>query len=275
MGRVLFVGDDPLNLEIQALLPAGWTHDLAPGGAAAVAAVRRRGYVAVVTSVATSLDEDLALVDELRRVRPGVATLLLAAEGSPEQVIAALRARVFACFVAPIAPGEVASMIVRAAEDDWWTGIEIVAAQPNWISLRADCRRLTAERLTRFLGEFRSADLGGGERDDLLLAIREILLNAAEHGCDFRADHVLQIWAVRTARAIFVYVHDPGPGFRPDDVPHAAVGNPPDDPLAHVERRAEAGLRPGGFGMLLARNIVDELIYGEHGNEVLLIKHLS
>ena len=39
--------------------------------------------------------------------------------------------------------------------------------------------------------------------------------------------------------------------------------------------RAEAGLRPGGFGMLIARQVVDEVAYNERGNEVLLIKHLS
>jgi hypothetical protein len=34
-------------------------------------------------------------------------------------------------------------------------------------------------------------------------------------------------------------------------------------------------LRPGGFGVLLARHLVDELIYGEKGNEVLLLKYLD
>ena len=39
--------------------------------------------------------------------------------------------------------------------------------------------------------------------------------------------------------------------------------------------RAETGLRPGGFGMLIVRQVVDEVAYNERGNEVLLIKHLS
>jgi hypothetical protein len=34
-------------------------------------------------------------------------------------------------------------------------------------------------------------------------------------------------------------------------------------------------LRPGGFGMLIAREIADELVYNERRNEVLMIKHLS
>jgi anti-sigma regulatory factor (Ser/Thr protein kinase) len=34
-------------------------------------------------------------------------------------------------------------------------------------------------------------------------------------------------------------------------------------------------LRPGGFGILLAKQVVDEMFYNEHRNEVLLIKHLA
>ena len=43
--------------------------------------------------------------------------------------------------------------------------------------------------------------------------------------------------------------------------------------MAHIELREAMGMRPGGFGILTARGIVDELIYSEVGNEVLLIKH--
>jgi anti-sigma regulatory factor (Ser/Thr protein kinase) len=50
--------------------------------------------------------------------------------------------------------------------------------------------------------------------------------------------------------------------------------NPPHDPLRHVHFREAQNLRPGGFGVLLARNSVDELIYNEQGNDVLLIKYV-
>ena len=33
-------------------------------------------------------------------------------------------------------------------------------------------------------------------------------------------------------------------------------------------------MRPGGFGILLSRAFVDELLYNEKGNEALLIKYL-
>jgi len=66
-------------------------------------------------------------------------------------------------------------------------------------------------------------------------------------------------------------------GKRRDEAPiaHAAIANPPGDPARHLEIRAEQGVRPGGFGILLTRNLVDELIYSEKGNEVLFIKYLK
>ena len=39
--------------------------------------------------------------------------------------------------------------------------------------------------------------------------------------------------------------------------------------------REEQGLRPGGWGILMAKALVDEVIYNEHGNDVLLVKYLD
>jgi anti-sigma regulatory factor (Ser/Thr protein kinase) len=74
---------------------------------------------------------------------------------------------------------------------------------------------------------------------------------------------------------VIYVIRDPGQGFSLDDVPHAAISNPPDEPLEHTEIRKNLGIRPGGFGILLTRNLVDDVIYSEKGNEVLLIKFLE
>ena len=75
--------------------------------------------------------------------------------------------------------------------------------------------------------------------------------------------------------AIVYHFRDPGPGFDRQDLPQAALSNPADDPLAHVQWRATHAMRPGGFGILLSKQLVDELVYNEAGNEVLLIKYME
>jgi hypothetical protein len=59
-----------------------------------------------------------------------------------------------------------------------------------------------------------------------------------------------------------------------ESIDHAAIGNPEGSPIRHAEVRAEQGKRPGGFGILLTRNLVDELLYSERGNEVIFVKYL-
>ncbi|HKZ31832.1 MAG TPA: ATP-binding protein [Vicinamibacteria bacterium] len=247
----------------------------ATGGAHALRLLRTVSYDVVVTSPKSAIAEDLALLEEMQRVRPSVKAIVLAQSATREEVIASLRVHAFACFTAPFNMSELAEMVRRAAQNpDWQDGLQVVSARPDWLSLRVDCRRLAADRLIRFLSEL-ARDLPEVTRDDLLAAFREIALNAMEHGAGFAPDQVIEVSAVRTQRAIVYYIKDPGPGFSLDDLPHAAVNDPPDDPLAHTEKRAELGLRPGGFGLLIARRVVDEFLHSEKANEVLLIKHTS
>jgi anti-sigma regulatory factor (Ser/Thr protein kinase) len=200
---------------------------------------------------------------------------VLAPAATPGAVIEAMREQVFACFSFPFETNAVLAMTIRAAEEvNWRGGIEVLSAHPDWITLRVTCQLLNAERLVRFMTELR-ADLPGAERDALLTAFREILLNAMEHGAGFDAEKVVEVAAVRTRRAIVYHFRDPGPGFKLDSLPHAAISNPPSDPLGHLEHRASQGLRSGGFGLLLTTRLVDEVIYNDKGNEVLLVKHTA
>ena len=80
---------------------------------------------------------------------------------------------------------------------------------------------------------------------------------------------------MKARRAIMCRVKDPGQGFSPEEVRHAANSRTPEDLFNHVTIREEQGMRPGGFGLLMARNLVDELIYNEQGNEVVLVKYLE
>jgi ActR/RegA family two-component response regulator/anti-sigma regulatory factor (Ser/Thr protein kinase) len=259
----------------RALAKCHCSFGFAAGDADALRQLRSRSFDVVVTNLETTIEEDLALLEEMRRIRPGVKAIVLARASTPENVIAALRARVFSCFIEPLNIDQIAEMASHAAaETDWREDIEVISAHRGWVSVRANCRLLTAERLIGFLRELRP-DVQGGDREDLMLAFREILLNAMEHGAGFRPGQVVEVAAVRTARTMVFYVRDAGAGFDPDSIPHSALTNPPNDPRAHLHLRLEQAMRFGGYGILMARKLVDELIYSEVGNEVLLIKHLD
>jgi len=101
-----------------------------------------------------------------------------------------------------------------------------------------------------------------------------MLLNAIEHGGKLNPEDWVKVARVRTQRTLVYYIQDPGEGFKRGELSHAASAES-DDPTAHVELRMDQGMRPGGFGILIASHMVDEVIYNEQGNEVILIKHLD
>jgi anti-sigma regulatory factor (Ser/Thr protein kinase) len=273
--RALLVAPDAETLTRLRAEPAlaGMEIERAGGRLDALRLLRTRDCDVVVTDPSTSVQEDLALAAEVRSMRRAVRVIVLAPAASQQDVIAALRADVYGCFSVPFDVTDLANLVAEAAAvDDWRHGIEVLSGLPHWISLRVSSRRVTAERLVRFMTEYRS-DLPDADRQNLMTAFREMLLNAMEHGAGFDPEKVIEVSAARTARAIVYYFRDPGPGFSPSNLAHAAVGHGDGNPIAHFDQRMAMGLRPGGFGILLVRNLVDELVYNERGNEVILVKY--
>ena len=278
MGRILVIGSFDDLVDALRREPEIQPHDLdtCEGALEALDRLQSRAVDVVVTDQATSLREDVALCKLLRERRPGVKVIALAPAVAPDEVIAALRAHVFACFTKPFGLREVVDMVRAALKaGEWRDGIEVISGAPHWLTLRVSCRLLTAERLVRFMSELQSGVVDDRERDLLLTAFREMLLNAMEHGGGFDPDQVIEVTAAKTARAIVYHFRDPGPGFDPAALAHATASSAPDAIVATARHRAETGLRPGGFGMLIVRQVVDEVAYNERGNEVLLVKHLS
>ncbi|MBK5296633.1 MAG: ATP-binding protein [Vicinamibacteria bacterium] len=277
MGRVLVIGSDEglaTTLRESAAL-RGHTVDACTSTLEALKEARLGPLDLVVTDAGTQVQEDMAMVAELDRLRPGVRTILLAPALTDSDVVTALRAQVFACFTAPVNPLEIADMAATALKtEDWRRGIEVVSGLPTWMTLRVACGLISADRITRFLTEWESA-LPEDQRDLLMTAFREMLLNAMEHGAGFDPGQVIEVTAARTDRAIIFHIRDPGNGFDRNAVSNAARANDPDSVMATMENREAAGLRAGGLGMLIVRQVVDEMVYNERGNEVLLIKHLK
>jgi DNA-binding response OmpR family regulator len=107
---------------------------------------------------------------------------------------------------------------------------------------------------------------------DLKQAVMEMGGNAIEWGHRKNADLVLRLTYRIDPTSVTLIIKDEGPGFNPKDLPHAASD---EDPIGHIEIRNDLGLREGGFGIMLARGLVDEFRYNRLGNEVTLVKHFD
>jgi anti-sigma regulatory factor (Ser/Thr protein kinase) len=273
---VLVVDPTP---EVSAMLssilpPMGWRIEQAPDNAAALRAVEAGPFDLIITGGKTSGREDVGLLQKIRRVRAHTRMIILTDRRTPEDVLASMRERAFSYFSGSFSMESLADMVRIATEGPCWDdGIEVLAATPEWISLAVRCEVKTAERLMQFLREV--TDLEERERGEVGFAFREMLINAIEHGGHFDPNQYVQISYVRTRKAVICRIKDPGEGFSLKEIKHAAFANPPSDPMRHFSYREEQGLRPGGFGVMMARQLVDELVYSEKGNEVLLVKYLG
>ena len=152
--------------------------------------------------------------------------------------------------------------------------IEVKSASPGWTHLSIIPAIGLVEKLGLFVRAL-LADLPPPLCEELSMAVDELLSNAIEHGCHLDARCSVDFKCIRTPRMLIFQVQDAGEGFSVDGLVHAAVNNPPEEPLRHAQVRSELGLRPGGFGIMLVKKIADELVYNERGNEVMLVKYLS
>lgn len=117
---------------------------------------------------------------------------------------------------------------------------------------------------------FLHSGLAEGEVRQLTMAVRELGTNAIEWGHQRQVDRIVTVTYRIDDEKITIVIRDTGAGFNPKDLPHAAR---PEDPISHMMVREALGIREGGFGILIARGLVDELQYNESGNEVRLVKY--
>jgi anti-sigma regulatory factor (Ser/Thr protein kinase)/CheY-like chemotaxis protein len=272
---LLVGGDSQIESQLRGILkPGAWVIQHAADNAAVLNLAQKRSFDLILTSEKTSGKEDIELLRRIRRVRPHTRLIILTDESTPADVITSMRERAFSYFSRPFSLDALAAMIHHATEDPCWDdGIDVVSATPEWIRIRARCDIKTADRVLQFFDEI--AELPDPERGEVGAAFREMLTNAIEHGGRLDPSQQVEISYVRARHLVTCRISDPGEGFTLDEIPHAAIANPADDPVRHVEYRDARGMRPGGFGVLLAQRLVDELIYSEQGNEVMLVKYLD
>lgn len=274
--RLLMVDPDPAVHELLAgaLTPDGCSIQDVPDEKAALKSLRQAPFDVLLAGTGRNGFDALKLLRRVRTVAPQ-ARVILTGDPDPARVIGAIRHRAYSYFRAPAAPGPLTDMVQQAlGAPEWKDDIRLISARPEWVTLDIHCKMDAVERTTQFVREI-EGDLPAAVREDVGAAFRELLMNAVEHGGHSDPKKRVRASLVRTPRSLIVHIHDPGQGFSLDFLPHAAISNPADSPIRHVEVRAEEGKRPGGFGILLTRNMVDDLLYNQRGNAVLFVKYLD
>ena len=275
MGKILVVDDDPaLHQVIEgALAKEGHSLLHATDGKKGMALLAAETFdLAIIDYLMPGMD-GLEFLEQARADYPDLKAIMITAFGTPEAVLGALRKKVCDFLVKPFGVADIRAATSTALEENSMVEIDVISAEPHWVQLRVPCDLAAVQILQKLLIQLK-ADLPENTREAIAYAFREMLNNAIEHGGKLDPTKYVEVLCVRLKRAIIYWIKDPGEGFDPTQLEHAAVNNPAGDPFRHVSVRDEKGLRAGGFGILMTNQLVDELVYNERRNEVMFIKYL-
>lgn len=276
MNRILVVDDDRTTLYVlqSVLNGAGYSTSVAMDGVEALRVLDAESFDLLLLDVWMPRMNGLELLARLRSNRQKPKVVVMTSDDTPETLLKAVREEAFQYVQKPVESNALLTTVREALATPELPPIEVISARPEWLELTVPCTREAAERIQPVIARL-DAKLAPEVREATAYAFRELLLNAIEWGGRLDPQRTVRIACLRSRRMLMYRIADPGPGFNIDDLPHAAIGQSPDEPIAHMQVREEKGLRPGGFGLLTVRASVDELIYNEKRNEVVFVKYLD
>jgi CheY-like chemotaxis protein/anti-sigma regulatory factor (Ser/Thr protein kinase) len=276
MSNILICDDDITTREMLGgvLKANGFTVTTVSDGQSALKAFKKKKFDLVLLDIWMPGMTGLELLGQLQKEKEIPKIVVMTSDQTPETLLGALRGKVYQFIAKPIEADALLELVREAvASESECPAIEVLSAQPHWVELLVPCDRSVVSRVQSFLVRLES-DLPTELRESVGFAFRELLNNAVEWGGRLDPNLKVRISFIRTKRMLMYRIDDPGPGFRMEELAHAAVNNPEDDPLAHTKAREAKGLRPGGLGIMMTQQMIDELVYNEARNEVVLVKYL-
>ena len=273
--RILVVDDDRATRHVArvALMKAGFTVRVAKDGVEALRRLRANKFDLMLLDVWMPRMDGLGVLDRLKRMKIRPRVVVMTSDDAPETLLRAIRQHAQQYIHKPVATAALVSLVRDALTRGVETPIEVVSARSNWVELVVPCTRENADRVHGIMAQLETS-LPEEVRESVGYAFRELLLNAVEWGGKLDPTRKVRIAYLRAKRMLMYRIVDPGPGFKLEGLEHAAISHP-DDPVEHMRVREEKGMRPGGFGILVVRAKVDELIYNEKQNEVVFVKYLD
>lgn len=275
--RILVVEDEApirrLLVKILSKVPQYQVAEAADGVAALEVFTRQGPFDLMVCDVQMPRMNGEELVGKIMAQWPRTAILMLTAMRDDETVVRCLERGALDYLTKPLEVAKLIKAVDRAfdrrehlpAEPG---GLEVKSSVHGWVELTAPSHFDYVERFQHFTQKLYETTLSREEQEDIRVAINEIGQNAVEWGN--RQDIAKRIclsYCLFGDRVVFK-IEDQGEGF---DV--AKLKDPSRDPLVHIMERLSQGKRVGGYGIFMTRSIMDEVVYSERGNIVVMTKY--
>jgi len=147
--------------------------------------------------------------------------------------------------------------------------VDIQLGEAGWVELQMPSSENTMHRLDKFFRLMYEEEVPNEVLEDIGLCFREVVKNAIEWGHRFDIKKRVKISHMLFQNEFVLKIEDDGEGY---DMSTILTG--PDDLVQMEEERESEGKRPGGLGMTMVKQLMDQVIYNQKGNMIVLSKKI-
>ena len=213
---------------------------------------------------------DICETLKLERDTNLIPIIMVTARDTPKDKVHGLQVGANHYLTKPFTVEQLTQAIDRALA--WRHDLEHSGAEGE-VHFQLQSDTLYLEELNHLLGSlFLFSGVSEDQVRQLISAVRELGTNAIEWGHKKQIDLIVTVTYRIDPEKVTIVIKDTGPGFDRGKLLHAAKA---EDPVSHMMVREALGLREGGYGILMAEGLVDDLQYNEAGNEVRLVKYYA
>jgi DNA-binding response OmpR family regulator len=270
-GSVLIVDNDAAarNGLAQLIAGAGFRVSTAADGREAIDTLDREAHDMMLLDMWMPNMDGLQVLGELKKkpVRPKV--IVMTGDDTPETMLLSLRQDAYQFISKPIEMQPLLKLLHGAqAAPATAASIVVLSARAGWVELVLPCTQEVADRIEAYVANLDS-DLPEEVRASVGTVFRELLLDAMSGDGRFDPDRRVRVSCLRAKRMLMFRIADAGYGFRAADVTGNAANRIDRTPAAAP---VSPMLRPG---MIIARQLADELLVNESRDEVVFVKYLD
>jgi CheY-like chemotaxis protein len=237
------------------------------------------GGAAVFDLVVTDINMPVMMGDELLRElkgrSPGLPVIVLTARSDAATITACFKSDAYRYLVKPFTREDLENVVDAALCEAESGALEAresaVEEDPEgWVELSGPSRQEYVDRFQDFCDKLIASRLDEQAKNELKIAVQELGQNAIEWGNRMKMERKIRLSYKLLDDRILIRIADEGTGFNPEVIPDPTI-----DPIKLIEAREARGKRPGGFGIHLARRVMDTVSYNERGNMVTMEKRFG
>jgi CheY-like chemotaxis protein/anti-sigma regulatory factor (Ser/Thr protein kinase) len=237
-----------------------------------LATLADKSYDLAVIDIDLPQTGGLELLKTIRQQDPDLRLILSSPREEYQEIIEAMVCDASNYLTKPYTAEELQKAVTHAmAESQAVEHLDVNVGQEGWIELMMPSSLNYMTRLDRFFKLFYKSEIPEDQFEEISYCFKEITKNAIDWGHNGDVKKKVKISHVLFQDQFCFKIEDQGEGY---NVQKALYGEEELDMEEMEEERLELGLRPGGLGMTIVKEMMDDIIPNAKGNITILSKYL-